>query len=109
MKILDFGLARAYTGDPEDRSDPALSPTITAAMTQAGTILGTAAYMSPEQARGRAVDKRTDIWAFGVILYEMLTGVRLYSGAALEGPGAGRGSDRALSQPRVVGAAARHR
>jgi Tol biopolymer transport system component/tRNA A-37 threonylcarbamoyl transferase component Bud32 len=80
VKILDFGLARAYTGDPDDGSDPALSPTITAAMTQAGTILGTAAYMSPEQARGRAVDKRSDIWAFGVMVYEMLTGSRLYDG-----------------------------
>jgi Tol biopolymer transport system component len=80
VKILDFGLARAYTGDPDDQSNPALSPTITAAMTQAGTILGTAAYMSPEQARGRNVDKRTDIWAFGVMVYEMLTGKRLYDG-----------------------------
>jgi len=80
VKILDFGLARAYTGDPDDGSNPALSPTITAAMTQAGTILGTAAYMSPEQARGRAVDKRSDIWAFGVMVYEMLTGSRLYDG-----------------------------
>jgi len=83
VKILDFGLARAYSGDPDDEANPALSPTITAAMTQAGTILGTAAYMSPEQARGRAVDKRSDIWAFGVMLYEMLTGTRLYSGETM--------------------------
>ncbi len=80
LKILDFGLARAVTGDPEDQSDPMLSPTITQAMTQAGTILGTAAYMSPEQARGKPVDKRADIWAFGVLLYEMLTGERLFEG-----------------------------
>ena len=80
LKILDFGLARAVTGDPEDQSDPMLSPTITQAMTQAGTILGTAAYMSPEQARGKSVDKRADIWAFGVLLYEMLTGRRLFEG-----------------------------
>jgi Tol biopolymer transport system component/tRNA A-37 threonylcarbamoyl transferase component Bud32 len=80
VKILDFGLARAWSGDPGEDADPMLSPTITAAMTQAGTILGTAAYMSPEQARGRTVDKRSDIWAFGVMLYEMLTGKRLYDG-----------------------------
>jgi Tol biopolymer transport system component/tRNA A-37 threonylcarbamoyl transferase component Bud32 len=80
VKILDFGLARAVTGDPDDQSDPLLSPTITQAMTQAGTILGTAAYMSPEQARGKTVDKRADIWAFGVLLYEMLTGERLFEG-----------------------------
>jgi serine/threonine protein kinase len=80
VKILDFGLARAYAGDVTDDSDLANSPTITAAMTQAGTILGTAAYMSPEQARGKSLDKRADIWAFGVILYEMLTGERLFVG-----------------------------
>ncbi len=74
LKILDFGLARAYTGDPGPEADITNSPTITAAMTQAGVILGTAAYMSPEQARGEAVDQRADLWAFGVILLEMLTG-----------------------------------
>jgi serine/threonine protein kinase len=77
VKILDFGLARAFTGDPAEE-DLANSPTITAAMTQAGTILGTAAYMSPEQAKGKAVDKRADIWAFGAIIFEMLTGRRLF-------------------------------
>jgi serine/threonine protein kinase len=77
-KILDFGLARAWYGDPADGSAMENSPTITAAMTQAGTILGTAAYMSPEQARGRNVDRRADIWAFGVILWEMVTGQRLF-------------------------------
>lgn len=79
VKILDFGLARAF-GDPETGSDPSMSPTITAAMTQAGTILGTASYMSPEQARGKPLDKRTDIWSFGIIVYEMLTGMRLFAG-----------------------------
>lgn len=80
LKILDFGLARAYADDRG--SDPSLenSPTITAAMTQAGVILGTAAYMSPEQARGKRVDHRADIWAFGVVLFEMLTGARLFDG-----------------------------
>ena len=80
VKILDFGLARAYSGERSDEGDPALSPTITAAMTSAGTVLGSAAYMSPEQAKGRELDRRTDIWAFGVILYEMITGQRLFDG-----------------------------
>ena len=78
VKILDFGLARAWFGDVGEDTDPGMSPTITAAMTQAGTILGTAAYMSPEQARGKKVDRRADIWAFGVILYEMLVGEKLF-------------------------------
>jgi len=80
IKILDFGLARAWFGEDSESGDIALSPTITAAMTQAGTILGTAAYMSPEQARGKKVDRRADIWAFGVILWEMLTGYQLFEG-----------------------------
>ena len=80
VKILDFGLARAYTADPESETEILNSPTITAAMTQAGVILGTAAYMSPEQARGQGVDQRTDLWAFGVILFEMLTGKRFFAG-----------------------------
>ena len=80
LKILDFGLARAYTGDPSSDADVLSSPTITAAMTQAGVILGTAAYMSPEQARGEVVDQRADIWAFGVILFEMLTGNQFFAG-----------------------------
>jgi len=80
LKILDFGLARAYTGDPGAEEDVLNSPTITAAMTQTGVILGTAAYMSPEQARGEAVDQRADLWAFGVILFEMLTGKRFFAG-----------------------------
>jgi serine/threonine-protein kinase len=77
VKILDFGLAKAFAGDTPIL-DPSNSPTLTAAATQAGVILGTAAYMSPEQARGRAVDKRTDIWAFGAVLFEMLAGRQVF-------------------------------
>ena len=79
VKVLDFGLAKAWE---TDESDPNIthSPTMTAQMTRAGVILGTAAYMSPEQAKGRAVDKRADIWSFGVILYELLTGRMLFGG-----------------------------
>jgi Tol biopolymer transport system component/tRNA A-37 threonylcarbamoyl transferase component Bud32 len=83
VKILDFGLARAYTGDSPDAEDLALSPTITTAMTQAGVVLGTAAYMSPEQARGKTVDKRADIWAYGVVLYELLAGRQLFEGESV--------------------------
>jgi Tol biopolymer transport system component len=79
-KILDFGLARAWFGDESDGDAMEHSPTITTGMTRAGVILGTAAYMSPEQARGRKVDRRADIWAFGVILWEMVTGQRLFEG-----------------------------
>jgi serine/threonine protein kinase len=79
VKVLDFGLAKAV--DSEDSAaDISNSPTLTAAATQAGMILGTAAYMSPEQARGKKVDKRADIWAFGGVLYEMLTGRRAFEG-----------------------------
>ena len=78
VKVLDFGLAKAL--DPNPVGDPSQSPTLTAAATQMGVIMGTAAYMSPEQARGKPVDKRADIWAFGVVLYEMLTGQRAFIG-----------------------------
>jgi serine/threonine protein kinase len=80
VKILDFGLAQAYEGESTGESDSLNSPTITAALTSAGTILGTAAYMSPEQARGRGIDRRSDLWAFGVVFWEMLTGKRLFQG-----------------------------
>ena len=84
VKVLDFGLAKALSADPAASGgslDMSLSPTMTAAMgTQVGMILGTAGYMAPEQARGKTVDRRADIWAFGVILFEMLTGERLYTG-----------------------------
>jgi Tol biopolymer transport system component len=79
VKVLDFGLAKAMAEDPS-ASDPAASPTITAHYTRPGVVLGTAAYMSPEQARGRPVDKRTDIWSFGVLVYECLTGRRPFEG-----------------------------
>jgi serine/threonine-protein kinase len=78
VKVLDFGLAAV--SQSSDPSDPANSPTLTISPTRAGMILGTAAYMSPEQARGKPVDKRADIWAFGVVLFEMLTGKRLFEG-----------------------------
>ena len=77
IKVLDFGLAKS---DPGGASELANSPTITVGGTVAGLILGTAAYMSPEQARGRAVDKRTDVWAFGCVLYELLTGRAAFPG-----------------------------
>ncbi len=79
VKVLDFGLAKAYAGDTEV-FDPANSPTMSAAATMQGVILGTAAYMSPEQARGKSVDKRTDIWAFGCVLYELLNGKQAFAG-----------------------------
>jgi eukaryotic-like serine/threonine-protein kinase len=83
VKVLDFGLAKAM--DPVGNApNVSQSPTITTpAMTQAGIILGTAAYMSPEQARGAAVDKRADLWAFGVVLWEMLTATRLFEGVTV--------------------------
>src|SRR5580700_7709868 len=71
VKVLDFGLAKAFAGDTSTE-DISNSPTLSMAATRQGVILGTAAYMSPEQARGKAVDKRTDIWAFGCVLYELL-------------------------------------
>ena len=78
VKVLDFGLAKAVAPTPE--GDPSQSPTLTAAATQMGMILGTAAYMSPEQARGKTVDQRSDIWAFGAVLYEIVTGRLAFAG-----------------------------
>jgi serine/threonine-protein kinase len=79
VKVLDFGLAKAI--EPADGAAAAAAPTITSpAMTAQGVILGTASYMSPEQARGRAADRRADIWAFGCVLYEVLTGRRPFDG-----------------------------
>jgi serine/threonine protein kinase len=89
VKVLDFGLAKAMTNEGDGsrarEQDPATyvvdSPTLTTpAMTRAGMILGTAAYMAPEQARGRTVGKRADVWAFGAVLFEMLTGARAFPG-----------------------------
>ena len=79
VKLLDFGLAKALERDLGE-TDISTSPTISAAATRAGILLGTAAYMSPEQARGKQVDRRADIWAFGCVLYEMLTGACAFSG-----------------------------
>src|ERR1044071_5098145 len=76
VKLLDFGLAKAFTSPAAASGSPENSPTLTLGSTQVGVILGTAAYMAPEQARGKTVDKRADIWAFGVVLYELLTGVK---------------------------------
>jgi serine/threonine protein kinase len=82
VKVLDFGLAKALDPAPASSPNVTNSPTITtpAMMTGAGMILGTAAYMSPEQAKRRVADKRSDIWAFGCVLYEMLTGTRAFEG-----------------------------
>jgi serine/threonine protein kinase len=83
-KVLDFGLAKAFESDPASSdASPAMSPTLTSAGTVAGMILGTAAYMAPEQARGHVVDKRADIWAFGCVLYEMLTGEMAFPGETI--------------------------
>ena len=79
VKVLDFGLAKAFA-EESAAADSSLSPTLTRDATRAGVILGTAAYMSPEQARGKSVDKRSDIFSFGCVLYEMLTGRKAFDG-----------------------------
>ena len=83
VKVLDFGLAKALEGDAAESVEDSNSPTLSRAATQAGVLLGTAGYMSPEQARGKPVDKRADIWALGVVLFEMLTGTRLFHGETM--------------------------
>jgi eukaryotic-like serine/threonine-protein kinase len=80
VKILDFGLAKAVEPAAPSGASPENSPTLTIGATQAGAILGTAAYMAPEQAKGKQADKRSDIWSFGVIVYEVLTGKKLFQG-----------------------------
>ena len=82
VKVLDFGLAKAFSSDPS-RTTLVHSPALSLAMTQQGLILGTAGYMSPEQASGQSTDQRADVWAFGVVLYEMLTGHPLFTGESV--------------------------
>jgi Protein kinase domain/WD40-like Beta Propeller Repeat len=83
VKLLDFGLAKAFTEPTAQEASPELLSTLTIGPTQVGVVQGTPGYMSPEQAQGRIVDKRTDIWAFGVLLYELLTGQRLFQGKSV--------------------------
>jgi len=83
VKILDFGLAKALSADGANDTDMSMSPTMTSAGTIAGMILGTAAYMSPEQAHGRPVDRRADIWAFGVVLFELISGKGTFRGESV--------------------------
>ena len=78
VKVLDFGLAKALRTTP--RGDPSTSAALTISATQMGVIKGTAAYMPPEQARGKAIDRQADVWAFGVVLFEMLGGTRPFVG-----------------------------
>src|SRR5439155_22085057 len=82
VKVLDFGLAKAFAGEATE-VNLSNSPTLSLAATNANVILGTASYMSPEQACGKPVDKRTDIWAFGCVLYELLTGKQAFDGESV--------------------------
>ncbi len=83
VKVLDFGLAKAFASESGASSDLSHSPTMAREATRAGTLLGTAAYMSPEQARGKPVDRRADIWAFGCVLYELLTARQPFTGKTI--------------------------
>ncbi len=83
VKLLDFGLAKAIEDPAAPRDDPEHSPTLTLGVTRIGVILGTAAYMSPEQASGKTADRRADIWGFGAVLYEMLSGKRAFAGESV--------------------------
>ena len=83
VKMLDFGLAKAIDPAGASSADAMTSPTLTARATQMGTIIGTAAYMAPEQAKRRPVDARADIWAFGVVCFEMITGKPLFAGETI--------------------------
>jgi serine/threonine protein kinase len=83
VKLLDFGLAKAIEAPAASRDDPEHSPTLTLGVTRIGVILGTAAYMSPEQASGKTADRRADIWGFGAVLYEMLSGGRAFAGESV--------------------------
>ena len=83
IKVLDFGLAKVAPASSATAASASNSPTLSMAATNAGVILGTAAYMAPEQARGEPVDQRVDIWAFGVVLYELLTGTRTFEGRTI--------------------------
>ena len=91
VKVLDFGLAKAMEEGPTSPPEMTHSPTLTMQATQAGIILGTAAYMSPEQAQGKVVDRRADIWSFGVVLFEMLTGKRAFEADNVSNQGQGPG------------------
>lgn len=83
VKLLDFGLSKAANERPAISDDPEESPTVSLSLTQAGAILGTSAYMSPEQTRGQKAGKGGDVWAFGVVFYEMLTGAKLFGGPTI--------------------------
>ena len=106
VKVLDFGLATAILPESAPSADPTSSPPLDAVATADDVIFGTAAYMSPEQARGRRVDKRADLWAFGAVLYEMLTGRRAFEGEHVADTLASRADEGAgLAGPSVRHAA----
>ena len=104
VKVLDFGLAKALDPEPAPAEEVSQPPTLTASATRMGVVMGTPAYMSPEQAVGAAVDTGTDLWSFGVLLYEMLAGERLFGG----GDGAARAGAGSRPRARSLGASAVH-